>query len=71
MVKSGGRTTSRQALPASTDNISGSRVASKPLQTKERKETNDQIYENDRRKRNWIEWGIPVVVATIAAVIDL
>ncbi|XWS54346.1 hypothetical protein CRYUN_Cryun10bG0082200 [Craigia yunnanensis] len=33
---------SRQALPASTDNSSSSRVASKPLQTNEREETDDQ-----------------------------
>ncbi|XWS68471.1 hypothetical protein CRYUN_Cryun04dG0093200 [Craigia yunnanensis] len=60
---------SRQALPASIDNSSSSRVDSKPLQTNERKETNDRIYEKDRRKRNWIEWGIPAVAGTIAAVI--
>ena len=54
---------SRQALPASTDNSSSSRVVSKPLQTNERKETDYQIYEKDRRKRNSIELGIPVVAA--------
>ncbi|XP_022762463.1 chaperone protein dnaJ C76, chloroplastic [Durio zibethinus] len=60
---------SRQALPASSNNSYSSRVASKPLQTNEKKETDDQIYEIYRRKRNWIEWGIPVVAATIAAAI--
>ncbi|XVE92927.1 hypothetical protein REPUB_Repub01dG0145900 [Reevesia pubescens] len=60
---------SRQALAAPIDNSSKSRVASKPLQTDKRKETYDQMREKDRRKRNWTEWGIPAMAATIAAVI--
>lgn len=64
---------SRQALPASIENnsssSSSSRAHSKPLQTKERKETGNQNYGKDTRRRNSIEWGIPVAAATIAAVI--
>ncbi|OMO62491.1 hypothetical protein COLO4_33051 [Corchorus olitorius] len=60
---------SRQALPASIhDNSTSSRsVASKPLQTEETKEKNDRVYAKVKRRRNWIEWGIPMVAATIAA----
>ncbi|XVF67005.1 hypothetical protein PTKIN_Ptkin10aG0085600 [Pterospermum kingtungense] len=60
---------SRQALPASIDNSTSSGVVSKALPTNERKETDNQNYEQYKRKRNSIEWGIPLVAATIAAVI--
>ncbi|KAK6241534.1 DnaJ domain - like 10 [Theobroma cacao] len=60
---------SRQALPASIHNSSSSKVSSKPLQTNERKETDDKIFEKDWRKRNPVDWGIPMVAAIIAAVI--
>ncbi|XVE49733.1 hypothetical protein DITRI_Ditri01bG0104700 [Diplodiscus trichospermus] len=58
-----------QALPASIGNSTSSRVASKPLEIDEKKETEEKIYEKERRKRNWIEWGIPAVAATVAAVV--
>ncbi|KAE8662296.1 hypothetical protein F3Y22_tig00113548pilonHSYRG00067 [Hibiscus syriacus] len=60
---------SRQALPASIENNSSSRVASKPSKTTESSKVNNRKYEKDRRTRSSMGWGIPMVAATVAAVI--
>ncbi|KAK8706552.1 hypothetical protein V6N13_050113 [Hibiscus sabdariffa] len=60
---------SRQALPASIENNCSSRVASKPSETTESSKADNRKYEKDRRTRNSMEWGIPMVAATVAAVI--
>ncbi|GLT87119.1 hypothetical protein SLE2022_052180 [Rubroshorea leprosula] len=62
---------SRQALPASIDGFNDtSKVASKPLHTIKLKEKDDQVHnEHGKERRNSFEWGLPVMTATIAAVI--
>ncbi|KAK8490820.1 hypothetical protein V6N12_011450, partial [Hibiscus sabdariffa] len=60
---------SRHALPASIENNCSSRVASKPSKTTESSKADNRKYEKDRRTRNLMEWGIPMVAATVAAVV--
>ncbi|KAL4271998.1 hypothetical protein GQ457_13G006600 [Hibiscus cannabinus] len=60
---------SRHALPASIENNCSSRVASKPSKTTESSKADNRKYEKYRRTRNLMEWGIPMVAATVAAVV--
>lgn len=61
-------TPSRQALPASVNGYdAASKPAFKPLKTKKPKQKHANKYE--RRRRNSLESGFPVMTATIAAII--